>query len=429
MTMSVEKAGREALGWERQNMTTFAVWLVAAGALGAGEAPPAEQRIDLAAVLADRFGADETKRDAARKVLAEIPPDAIARDLAWRALKESPENQSLKEEFEADTVSTADRSSPYRYRRVGEKPKEGWSLVIAMHGGGGVPKPINDNQWEGMFKGYYKDNPAAGGYIYLALRAPNDVWNGFYDDAIAPLVERLIRQFVFFGEVNPDKVYITGASHGGYGAFVIGPKIPDRFAAVHASAAAPTPGETRGENLRNTRFTFMVGENDTAYNRRGLCLEFAKQLQDWRAKHGGYPGGFEWITNAGHNVPGRDKPAEMIAQATRDPRPNKLVWTQSDDVIRRFYWVETPQPADDAHIEAEAEKNQITLKAKNQGGLVLHLDAPLIDPARPITVRLNGGEPQSFTVRPDLETYCADLAERGDPRLAAPIRIEIGAGE
>ena len=111
-----------------------------------------------------------------------------------------------------------------------------------------------------MFERYYKDHPEAGGYVYLALRAPNDAWNGFYDDAICPLVERLIRQFVLFGDVNPDRVYTLGASHGGYGAFVIGPKMPDRFAAVHASAAAPTPGETRGENLRDVRFTFMVGE-------------------------------------------------------------------------------------------------------------------------------------------------------------------------
>jgi len=390
-----------------------------------GDGMTDDARDGLAAVLADRFGIDEAKRDAARKVLAEIPPDAAARDLAWNALKDSPANQALREEFDDDSVSTADRSSPYRYRHVGEKPEGGWALVIAMHGGGGVPKPVNDRQWAGMFEGYYKDNPAAGGYIYLALRAPNDVWNGFYDDAIAPLVERLIRQFVLFGEVNPDKVYITGASHGGYGAFVIGPKVPDRFAAVHASAAAPTPGETRGENLRNTRFTFMVGENDTAYNRRGLCLEFAKELQDWRAKYGGYAGGFEWITGAGHSVPGRDKPAEMIAAATRNPWPNKLVWTQSDDVIRRFYWVEAPNPADDGRIEAEIERNAITLKTEDQDGLVLHLDAPLVDPSRPLTVRVNDGEPQSIPLRPDLETFCADLSERGDPRLAAPIRIEF----
>ena len=67
-----------------------------------------------------------------------------------------------------------------------------------------------------------------------------------------------------------------GASHGGYGAFVIGPKMPDRFAAVHASAAAPTDGETRSENLRDLRFTVMVGDRDTAYGRADRCRAFIK---------------------------------------------------------------------------------------------------------------------------------------------------------
>ena len=49
----------------------------------------------------------------------------------------------------------------------------------------------------------------------------------------------LIRQFTVLGDVDPDKVYVMGYSHGGYGAFYIGPKIPDRFAAIHCSAAAP----------------------------------------------------------------------------------------------------------------------------------------------------------------------------------------------
>lgn len=60
-----------------------------------------------------------------------------------------------------------------------------------------------------------------------------------------------------------NKVFIMGYSHGGYGAFAIGPKIPYRFAAIHASAAAPTDGETTAKTLRNTRFSFMIGGKDT----------------------------------------------------------------------------------------------------------------------------------------------------------------------
>ncbi len=149
-----------------------------------------------------------------------------------------------------------------------------------MHGGGNAPKAVNDREWQYMFEKYYKDHPEAGGYVYLALRAPNDEWNGFYDDAICPLVERLIQQFVLFDDVNPDKVYTLGASHGGYGAFVIGPKIPYRFAAVHAAASAPTDGETMGENLRNVPFTIITGAQDNGYGRIDRDRKFIAQVED-----------------------------------------------------------------------------------------------------------------------------------------------------
>src|SRR5205823_7060885 len=112
-----------------------------------------------------------------------------------------------------------------------------------------------------------------------ALRAPNDAWDGFYFDKILPLIDTLIRQFMLFGDVDPDKVSLMGYSHGGYGAFFIGPKIPDRFAAFHSSAAAPTDGTISPRNLRNTRFTFMIGEKDTAYGRRKRCEAFAEAIQ------------------------------------------------------------------------------------------------------------------------------------------------------
>ena len=56
-------------------------------------------------------------------------------------------------------------------------------------------------------------------------------------------------------------------------------RFPDRFAAVHASAAAPTDGTISPLSLRNTRFTFMIGENDTAYGRRERCEKFNQEIQ------------------------------------------------------------------------------------------------------------------------------------------------------
>ena len=87
----------------------------------------------------------------------------------------------------------------------------------------------------------------------------------------------------------------------------------------------------------------MVGERDTAYGRAERCLEFEQQIQTWRKTYGGYPGHFEWEPGVGHQVPDLDKLAEMLKVA-RKPHPASIVWAQSDDVLKRCYWIEAPHP-------------------------------------------------------------------------------------
>lgn len=380
----------------------------------------------LETVIAQRFGSDDEARSAAARILAAVPFDDIDMETAWVAFKDAPENVTLRDQFEEKRVRTPDRESPYLWRHVGEKPEEGWALVIAMHGGGATATEFNDRAWQGMFDSYYRDQPDAGGYIYLALRAPNDEWNGFYDNAISPLVEELIFQFVLFADVDPNAVYILGASHGGYGAFVIGPKIPYRFAAAHSSAAAPTDGMTRGENLRNTPFTWMIGENDTAHGRDWRCKAFAEDWDKWREAYGGFEGGMEWLPGVGHSVPDRDKVADLLRTGKRNTTPSLLVWSQSDSVLTEFFWLQTPGPSDGNRIEARIADNRIDISAEGIDRVVLWLQVDQIDPSRPIVVVLNGEE-QEFEAMPSLEDYCTSLEIRRDPHLAAPIRIEVSA--
>jgi hypothetical protein len=353
---------------------------------------------------------------------ADFSEDSAAR--AWQEYLARPD-VTLKADFDANLVKTTDRSAPYKWRTVGTKPKDGWGLVIAMHGGGNGPKSMNDGEWNHMFNAYYKDHPEAGGYVYLALRAPNDEWNGFYDDAICPTVERLIHQFVKFGGVDPNRVYACGASHGGYGAFVIGPKIPYRFAAIHPAAGAGTDGETAGENLRNVRFTWAVGETDTAYGRVERDRKFAADWEKWKALYGGFDGGLEEIKGRGHLINGTeaDKIAELL-KYTRNAAPKRVIWVQTDDVLKRFYWLEALKPADKGRIDAAIEGNTITLKTEGQGDIALWLSASLIDLTKPVTV-VRDGKKKVYKVKPSLTTFREGLEQTADPALSAPVRIVV----
>ncbi|MGE4550821.1 MAG: hypothetical protein AAEJ57_05475, partial [Opitutales bacterium] len=63
----------------------------------------------------------------------------------------------LQKDFEAARVTSGKYLSPYVVRKVGQKPDTGWPLFIAMHGGGGAPKELNDGQWKVMQR-YYRDH-------------------------------------------------------------------------------------------------------------------------------------------------------------------------------------------------------------------------------------------------------------------------------
>lgn len=354
-------------------------------------------------------------------------PDRV-RELAWERYLKSPIPAALKKNFDNNQVTFEKHLSPYTIKEVGKRPEGGWPLFIAMHGGGGAPARVNDSQWRHM-QIYYKDQEQLTGYKYLALRAPNNTWNGFYDDYVYPLIENLVRQHIAHGDVDPNKVFIMGYSHGGYGAFAIGPKIPFRFAAVHSSAAAPTDGQTSAKTLRNTRFTFMVGENDTAYGRRERCEKFAKQIKDLKeANEGDYPVEFMYKEGFGHGgLPDRDMISQMY-EYERNPAPKHVTWEMTDTVVKRFFWLKNDSPERGSLIDAKIEGNQISVKTDKCNSFSILLDSRLIDPAKPIELKI-GDSINKIDYKPSFKTLCETMATSGDPNLAFDFEIKVNLQE
>jgi predicted esterase len=351
--------------------------------------------------------------------------EATVRRLAWEAYRQAPIHAELQADYQSNRVRFDKHVSPYTVKDVGTRPTNGWALVIAMHGGGGAPKALNDSQWRHM-QIYYKDHPEAGGYRYLALRAPNDTWNGFYDVYVYPLIANLIRQFVVLGDVDPDKVFIMGYSHGGYGAYAIGPKMPDRFAAIHASAAAATDGETTPKTLRTTPFTVMVGEQDTAFGRYDRNRKFAAAVEALRGDRKDiYPVTVQIVPNNGHTgLPDRDKIKDLYP-AVRNPVPREITWLQTDKVVRDLFWLHCPAPAKKQEINAECRDNTITVTTTtNVPAATVLLDGRLVDFRRPVRLTWNG-KTSTHTLQPDLRTLCETLRDRGDAQLAFTVRLPL----
>lgn len=390
--------------------------------------------LEMSASLADFFAASPAQRatwkfDLALDAALTKDP-ALVRRLAWEVYLRTAIHPEVRVDFAANRVRSGEYVSPYTLRKVGEKPAAGWGLVIAMHGGGGAPKEVNDSQWQGM-QTYYRDHPeAGGGYLYVALRAPNDTWNGFYDDYVYPLVDKLIRQIALNEAIDPDRVYLIGYSHGGYGAFAIGPKLPDHFAAIHSSAAAPTDGLISPKTLRNTPFDFAVGEFDDAYGRRERCEAFDRAVRELRGVRTDiFPVTFSLVAGRHHgDLPDHDQLREMLP-LKRQPAPRELTWEQTDDVIYSFYWLMDPAPAKGHEIDAACRDNRLVISThRGVARFSVLLDERLVDFDRPVVVEHDGRE-ERLSVQPKIAALSRTLLERGDPALAFSCRIDFTTGD
>lgn len=318
-------------------------------------------------------------------------------------------------------ITQGELRMPLWFKAYGEKPADGRSLFISMHGGGGAPEAVNTQQWHNQ-KGLYQ--PAEG--IYVAPRAPTDSWDLWHQGHIDPMFGRLIQAMILAGDVNPDRVYILGYSAGGDGVFQLAPRMADRLAA--AAMMAGHCNETRPDGLRNLPFALHMGELDAAYNRNGIAREWKQLLADLAAKDpGGYPHIVEIHAGKGHWMDRQDAAAlPWMAQFRRNLRPDRIVWLQDDVTHDRFYWLATARPKERARVVVRREGSTIYIEeAEDPAALRIRLDDAMLDLDRPVTVRMgdrtlfNGPAPRTIA------TLLRTLLEYGDPRAMFSAEIVL----
>jgi len=174
----------------------------------------------------------------AAKAFAKVPltkaDAAAARQLLWKAHVAFIKKDRAGEVMDK-LIKDGKLELPYAFKSFGKKPAGGRSLWISLHGGGGAPKEVNDQQWNNQ-KGLYQLEEG----LYLAPRAPTNTWNLWHESHIDRLFTRLIEDFIVFEDVDPDRVYVMGYSAGGDGVYQLAPRMADSFAAAAMMAGHPT---------------------------------------------------------------------------------------------------------------------------------------------------------------------------------------------
>jgi pimeloyl-ACP methyl ester carboxylesterase len=302
----------------------------------------------------------------------------------------------------------------FDYRVFGEKPVDGRSLYISMHGGGNTSAAVNDRQWSNQ-TGLYK--PKEG--VYLAPRAAVNDWNLWFQPHVDTLFDRIIQLAVTYMDVNPDKVYLMGYSAGGDGAYRMAPRLADRWAA--AAMMAGHPGDVSPLNLRNIGFSLWMGENDSAYNRNAEAVRFGRSMDSlYKTDTEGYIHETHIVPERGHWMNHADTAAvTWMAKFRRNALPQKIVWRQDDTPHESFYWLSVPlnEIQKGKQLVVEHTGNTFTILQNDYNTLKIGLNDSMIDFNKPVKVFVNSKIVFNKKVKRKMEDIYNSIEKRSDPSL------------
>jgi len=240
-------------------------------------------------------------------------------------------------------------------------------------------------------------------------------------------------------KVDSDRVYVTGESMGGNGAWLLASRHPQRFAAAapvyggwdyrilpngyaYANPEATRPMElfvremhpsfSGAEGLLHVPVYIVQGDQDTAVPVE-QSRHAAAMLQRW-----GYDVRYREIPGRGHeDLKARDEIAAWLRGHERVVNPGEVRLRSWDLAGATAYWLTVTAQANPLEmIEARASlvaPNLVRLDTKNVIGVRLELPQPLVDqPSRPLRVMWNGRE-HTANARSGAYTFYADGFEPG----------------
>lgn len=402
--------------------------LGARGALARGPADAEAKRLVEAV-----FAAPPEGRAAALAALAPVDALTPAEAEAWRkpllalAAKSGPRLDRKGRGFLYD--------QPERglYLLSNEGAKGG--LLVALHGGGAGAGDAG--QAASAFGG-------AASALKLVLVAPEVLEKTEHGWTDPPATERFVLDLIEAAKrtlkLDPNRIYLTGHSMGGYGTWTLGAIHADVFGGLAAFAGAPSCTRTAPDqplsgveegilpNLRNLRLFVYQSLDD--HNVPPESNEYAVPQLDLLEKDdpSGWPHRYERVDGRGHGFPEKG-PVPGLAWAAehpRNPRPFKIVWQPVRSWKRQFYWLwwDAPDLGSTVTVERRAGNVFEVTSSGPVDGLRLLLDARLADLAQDVTVNVNGKPSFRGPVTWSLTTL-VKTAERNDPDLLFAASVPV----
>lgn len=314
-------------------------------------------------------------------------------------------------------------------------PEVAFPLVVCLHGAG--------------FTGdsYLERWATRLGESHI-LACPTTMAGTWWTRASEELVLATIETVRAHYRIDPDRIYLTGMSNGGIGAWIIGMHHAPRFAAVAPMASGIDDVLFPFlENLRHTSLYVIHGARDRimpVWLSRNVTNELARlgiaftyREHEWSHPHAG-----------GHFFPRQELPAlvEWFDRQRRDPYPRKLTVVRDASHLTDFGWVRIDatdriamfsEQLIDQHGDLIKNKVYAKLAVDVRGGnhfevrtdrvrrYTLFLSDALIDFSAPVTVVTDGRTSFQGPVTPRVETLLRDVRRRRDVDSLFPAQVTI----
>lgn len=337
-------------------------------------------------------------------------------------------------------------------------PTRPWPLRVSLHGGVGRPAPRPGGEPARPLANRIPGSPE----LVLHPRAwgQSEWWTWGQVQNIQTLVDTVKRRY----NVDESRVYITGISDGGTGAYFFAMREATPWAAcmplnghpsVLANPDVGADGQLYASNMGNCPLRIVNGGRDRLYpaaSVRPLIEMF---------RRGGIPLEFQVYEEAGHDTSWwpdeRAKYEAFLAGHPRPAHPVRVSWeTERVDRYNRFRWVvidrlgARPSEAalDDVNrfspaatlntplydrskpsgrVDAARDGNTVELKTRGVRELTLLLSPDAIDFAKPVVVTLNGRQVHNGVVSRDASVLLKWAARDNDRTMlyAAELHVTV----
>ncbi len=316
-------------------------------------------------------------------------------------------------------------------------PAKSYPLIVCLHGAGFTGESYLE-RWVPRLEDRY--------ILACPTVAMGAWWTRFGEDLVLAILENLSKEY----HIDHNRVFLTGMSNGGIGAWIIGMHHADRFAGIAPMASGiddvlfPFV-----ENLANTPVYVLHGEKDQVMpvqlsrdlvkemNRLGMTHTYREH--SWTHPHAG-----------GHFFPRQELPA-LIAwfdQQRRLSLPKSISLVRDATHLERMGWAKIDETdriaafsenlvdgrdewiAGKIYARLEAKHvgpNQFSIRATRVRHYTLYFNQDLVDFSQPVVVETNGQPSFKGMLTPRIETLLQEAQHRPHSQVlfSATLSIEV----